>query len=277
MRKRLLGFTLGFVFTFAALVVGILLFTIATTPDQFNVLFVGSDQRGTERARSDVMFIVSMPKDPEVQPYFLTIPRDTFVDHEEYGLQKMTHFYALGDRPDDGKVLGNIDLTKAEIEKLLGIEVDATVEVTFQSFEEIIDTLGGAILDDGTQLSGQDALAIVRDRFTDGRSDFDRQTDARHILRSLLTKVKDPAVVKAMTAYFRDSDIARLQYEKKPLVRFLAAAGVERGGKIQIGEMEEDALPGYGERIYTPNFGKELYYWIADEEEIARIREEHFE
>lgn len=273
--KRLIAFILGFLITGIIIAVVFIVLAVVSAPDQYNVLFVGSDQRGTERARSDVMFIVSVPKSADKQPFFLTIPRDTYVEDEEWGIQKITHFYALGERPDDGKLLGNIELTRGHIQDVVGVDVDATVEVTFQSFEEIIDTLDGAVLN-GQTISGPEALAVVRDRFTGDRSDFDRQADAREILRSLVTKIKQPSTVKDLLAYFEDSEQARLEYKKAKLIHFLIGAGITRKGKITIGEMEDEALPGYGERIYTPSFGKELYYWIPDEEGIEEIVEEHF-
>ncbi|MFH1425891.1 MAG: LCP family protein [Candidatus Kerfeldbacteria bacterium] len=273
--RRILPFILGFIITSAVLIVVVLGFIVVTAPDHYNVLFVGSDQRGTERARSDVLFVVSVPKSSNKQPYFLTIPRDTYIEHEEWGMQKMTHFYALGERPDDEKALGNIELTRSVIEELLDIKVDATVEVTFQSFEEIINTLGGAVLE-GQVVDGPAALAVVRDRFTGDRSDFDRQADAREILRSLVTKIKKPSTVKSLLAYFNDAEQARLDYGKTKLIYFLVGAGISRKGQVSIGEMEEEALPGYGDRIYTPDFGKELYYWIPDEEAIVEIMQQHF-
>ncbi len=272
---RFTSFLFGFVLTLVILVGGTVLFIGSTAPKTYNVLFVGSDQRGTERARSDVLFIVAFPKSATALPYFLSIPRDTKIEHEEYGLQKITHFYALGDRPDDGKQLGNIALTTSVVEDLLDVTVDATVEVTFSSFESIIDNLGGAIVD-GAAVSGKDALAIVRDRFTGERSDFDRQSDAREIVRSLLTKIKEPLRARNMLATMQDDSQARVQYSRTRLIRFLIGAGVSRRGHITLGEMEEASLPGHGDRVYTPDFGKELYYWVLDEEATQRLVEEHF-
>lgn len=263
----------GFFVGLIGIILMIFLFITATAPDRYTILVIGSDQRGTERSRSDVMFLVSIHKNPEIAPYFFTIPRDTKIDHEKYGLQKMTHFYAIGDRPDDGKFLGNYELTSSIIEELLDIEIDATVEVTFESFEDIIDSLGGAILN-GKTVTGPEALAVVRDRFTDGRSDFDRQADGREIFRSLLTKIKEPARIRSLQEYFIDSKKARLTYNKAKLIHFLVGTGIARRGDVSIGEIEEGAIPGTGARIYTPDFGKELYYWIPDEEALATLVDE---
>lgn len=294
MKRKVIAFIFGFVLTGAAFSAVVLFFTAISAPERYNVLFVGSDQRNNERARSDVLFVVSIPKSADQQPFFLTIPRDTKIEHPEWGLEKIAHFYALGDRPEDGKELGNVDLTREVIEGLLGIEVDAVVEVTFTSFAEIVDMLGGAVLsardstgetfdgvDTGTltgkTISGTEALVVIRDRFTGERSDFDRQADAREILRSLITKIKSPSTVKKLIAYFDDASQARLQYDKEQLIHFLLGAGIARKGKLTIGEMAEADLPGYGDRIYTPSFGKGLYYWVPDEEAIMQLIEEHFQ
>lgn len=265
----------GVVLTLAVVITMGLLLLFWTASQNYNVLLIGSDQRGTERARSDVLFVVSVPKSGRAQPFFLTIPRDTLVEHPEYGMQKITHFYALGDRPADGKLLGNVDLTRAAVESLLGVKMDATVEVTFTSFAEIIDSLGGAVLR-GQTINGDGALQIVRDRFTSGRSDFDRQADAREILRSLITKLKNRQNLKKLQKYFAESEMARWQFDKWQLGRFLLSAGISRRGKITIGEITEEVVPGHSDRIYTPAFGKSLYYWVPDQEALQKIIESHF-
>lgn len=271
--KRFSAFTLGFLFTFFGIIIALVLVFYVTSPDRYNVLVIGSDQRGTERARSDVLFIVSIPKNGSEPAYFVSVPRDTKIEHEEYGLQKITHFYALGDRPDDGKILGNRDLTVTVVEKLLDLHVDATVEVTFQSFQDLIDTLGGVSLH-GQPATGEEALAVVRDRFTEGRSDFDRQADEREIFRQLLTKAKNPKQAKVVLNYFKTADDARLEYKKVKLLRFGVGAMIARGGKMEIGEMQEESLPGASAMIYTPDFGKELYYWVVDEEATKKLVDE---
>lgn len=260
---RLKAFIAGFSFTLTVLCVLALLLLYATSPDRYNLLVVGSDQRGTERARSDILFVVSFPKSATQRPTFISIPRDTKIEHPDWGLQKITHFYALGERPQDGKALGNIGLTAEAVEQLLGIEIDATLEVTFASFESLISEVGGATVN-GATVSAQEALGIVRDRFSDGRSDFDRQADAREILRSTLTKIKTPTMARTVFRSIQNSNQSRLQYDRYPTAHFLYGAAISRRGHVSIGEMEELVVPGESAKIYTPAFGKELYYWIPD-------------
>ena len=250
---RIPAFVAGFVLTLGTLISVTAFVAYVTAPSQYHVLIVGSDQRGSERARSDVLFLVSIPKDGSQKPYILSIPRDTKIEHDTYGLQKITHFYALGERPDDGKELGNIALTTEVVEGLLDTHIDATFEVTFTSFEDILTAVGGAVID-GKTVAAADALAIVRDRFTDGRSDFSRQADERQIFRSMLTQVKDIRNLKTIISLTKTSPDVRLQYKRLPLIRFLIGAAMSRHGRVEIGEMEEGELPGSGGRIYTPDF-----------------------
>lgn len=288
MARKLIAKIIGIT---ALIVLAVVLLVYLTSPKYYRVLVVGSDQRGTERARSDVLFVVSVPKSGDESPLFLSIPRDTKIEHEEYGLEKINHLYGYGERPDDDKLLGNIDATQGAVEDLLGVKMDATVEVTFASFAEIVDVVGGAVVSGesgggtfdgvntsalrGEVLTGEDALVLIRDRFTGDRTDFDRQADAREIMRSMITKVKDPDVVRSVLDYFDTAEYARLDFNKRRLGHFLIGAGIARKGQVSIGEMVEESIPGEGGRVYTPDFGKELYYWIVNEEELQALVEEH--
>jgi anionic cell wall polymer biosynthesis LytR-Cps2A-Psr (LCP) family protein len=259
-------------------IVGVLVLVILglyfTAPSNYNILVIGSDQRGDERARSDVLFIVSMPKSGSKQPVFLSIPRDTKIDHKEHGLQKITHFYSMGERTEKDKKLGNRILTTEVVEDLLDVKVDATLEVTFDSFQEIIDSVDGVSLE-GKEATGSQALARIRDRFTEGRSDFDRQANEREVFRGILTKVKSPTKARALYDYFETSDKAHVTFDKVKLARFAFGAGIARRGNISIGEMKEVEMPGESARIYTPSFGKSLYYWVVDEEELKTLVDEN--
>lgn len=241
-----------------------------TAPQWYRVLIVGSDQRGSERARSDVMMVLSIPRDSEKLPVTLSIPRDTRVDDEEYGLQKMTHFYALGERPE-GKLLGNIDLTQKQIEELLGVSIDATVEVSFQSFVEIIQELGGACIEDQCDASGEQSLAIIRDRFSDGRSDFSRQEDSRQLVVDLMRSLRTRESIQRLAEIFRTSDMARLQYTLPRAIHFVFGYSIAHRGRIELQDVESLSIPGSSDMVFTESFGKKLYYWIPDRQKLSEI------
>lgn len=233
-------------------------------PARYNVLVVGTDQRADERSRSDVLMVFSIPKNPERQATLLTIPRDTYVDIEGYGKDKITHAYVYGDAKDDR--LGNIDLTQQTVEDFLGIHVHATLEYNFESFKEIVDSLGGVTVA-GEKLDGEDALAIVRNRYRDG-GDFARTTDQREVFQGILTKARDRANAQSLLAYMETSENARLQYSTIDGVQFVAALFVRSYGNVAMPNIVEEVIPGAGARKYADAFGKELYFWVPDEEEL---------
>lgn len=246
-----------------------------TAPDHFNILVVGSDQRGTEAARSDVLMVFSVSKSKDEPINLLTIPRDTRVEVEGHGMQKITHAY--GYERDQGAILGNIELTEQTIEEFLDIPIHLTAEFTFNSFVDFVDQMGGAKAADGTKIDGEDALSMVRDRDRAG-GDFARAEDQRSVLKSLLPLVSSKSGVEDTIAFFNGHPESRVIIHWRPVIHFgLGYVIGHRSVKPQFDGMEEYVIPGAGDRIYTEEFGKELYYWVADEEATKELIAEHFE
>ncbi len=232
-----------------------------TAPSRYNVLIIGSDQRETEQARSDVLMVFSVPKSPNQPLSLITIPRDTKVEMTDFGMQKITHAYALGEREND--VLGSIDLTKDTVEDLLDIKIHATVEFTFESFKEIIDEFGGVDTEDG-RLDGEAALKIVRNRYREG-GDFARTQDQREIFLEFGKKITDASTAKTLYNFFNSHPQTRLKYNKLATYQFGLATYVRRWGKFDLINTYTNFIPGSGDYIYTPEFNADLYYWVPDE------------
>lgn len=254
---------------------GAILLSIAyvSAPRWYRILFIGSDQRGSERARSDVMVVLNIPSDSDEKPVLLSIPRDTLVQDNEYGLQKMTHFYAFGDRRDDGKILGNVDLTQHHIEELLNIRIDATVEVTFQSFVDIVNTLGGTCVEADCETAGNEALKVIRDRFSEGRSDFSRQENEREVIGALISRLHSRVAIEKIGKIFDSSHSARLQYNPMQLIYFGLRYVIAHRGTTFPAEYESLSVPGSSDMVFTESFGKKLYYWVPDTEKLSEIIE----
>lgn len=230
-------------------------------PRYYNILIIGSDQRSTEQARSDVLMVMAIPKSGKDKLSLVMIPRDTKIENADYGLQKITHFYAMWDDVTDR--LGNRELTTTVVEELLDINIDGTVEVTFDSFDDIIDLLGGVDLESG-HLDAAAAEEAVHNRFVQQDGDFGRADVQREILKSLMPKLKSPSNMKLVYDYLSTSERARLTISQPSLIAFGIAYVVGHKGNIVPGEINEVVLPGEGTRIYTPSFGKSLYYWELD-------------
>lgn len=240
-------------------------------PRYYNILIIGSDQRTSEPARADVLLLVAIPKSREDALSLITVPRDTKVEHAELDLQKLAHFYAMWD--DTTERLGNRDFTVDMVEELLGITIHGTVELTFDSFNDLVDLLGGVELTQG-HLSGDEAEELVHNRFIQPGGDFGRADAQRDIFKSLLPKLYDTANLKEVYNYLQTSERARLTFSKSSAAAFLLTFVMSHRGQLIPSEINEEVLPGEGQRIYTPAYDKSLYYWVLDTEQTEEIIDE---
>ncbi|MCI9062912.1 LCP family protein [Romboutsia sp.] len=157
-----------------------------------NILLVGVDGNNIEKGnRSDSMMILTI--DEKNQDIRLTsLARDTYVDIEGYGSEKLTHAYAYE----------GASLLIQTIKNNFGIDVDKYVAVSFDSFEKIIDILDGieinvskkevsqikGIKKSGTQtLNGSQALEYSRIRYID--SAYERDNRQRKVIKALYNKL----------------------------------------------------------------------------------------
>ncbi|MGN6242193.1 MAG: LCP family protein [Motilibacteraceae bacterium] len=164
--------------------------------DAMNILLVGSDSRegltaeqsrqlrvGTTASaagrRSDTMMLVHLSADRR-SVLVVSLPRDSYVAIPGHGHNKLNAAYAFG----------GPSLTVQTVEQATGVHVDHYVEVGFEGFAGVVDSLGGAevclpraIHDDKSHLDlaagrhhldGIEALKYVRTRDFDGRGDLGR-------------------------------------------------------------------------------------------------------
>ena len=173
-----------------------------------NILLVGTDGEYVEKGnRSDSMMVVTIDsKNKDIR--ISSIARDTYVDIPGYSTEKLTHAYAYE----------GIDLLKEVFKVNFDLDIDKYIAVNFSSFMEIIDEIGGVVVDvpesglesinsmidacynyysdkdsvgekeyltqAGTQrLNGYQALAFSRIRYTD--SAFHREARHREVAESV--------------------------------------------------------------------------------------------
>ena len=173
-----------------------------------NILLVGTDGEYIEKwNRSDSMMVVTIDsKNKDIR--ISSIARDTYVDIPGYSTEKLTHAYAYE----------GIDLLKEVFKVNFDLDIDKYIAVNFSSFMEIIDEIGGVVVDvpesglesinsmidacynyysnkdsvgekeylthAGTQrLNGYQALAFSRIRYTD--SAFHREARHREVAESV--------------------------------------------------------------------------------------------
>ncbi|ARF70030.1 hypothetical protein B7C51_22535 [Paenibacillus larvae subsp. pulvifaciens] len=112
----------------------------ALSEGDFNVLLLGTDARGDEVSRTDVIMAAHVsPKNKKVQ--LLSIPRDTRVLLEGIGYTKINHAHTIGEKKG-GNASGTGAMIQA-VSDLLKIPIHYYVKTDFKGFQHVIDTIGG--------------------------------------------------------------------------------------------------------------------------------------
>lgn len=193
------------------------LVSVEQTPEALNIILLGSDTTGddpdggastTTAAPSDTTAatgasagaagaagrsstIMVLHVDPKADfACLLSISRDLYVDIPGHGKGRISTAYSLG----------GPQLTIETVKNLIGVNIDRYVEVGFDSFEKIIDSLGGVYVDvdrlyddrahaihlqPGYQLlKGSDALLFARYRY-DGNRDAGRMSRQQRVLAAV--------------------------------------------------------------------------------------------
>ena len=167
-----------------------------------NILLIGQDRRPDEgRQRSDCMILCSLnPETKELS--MISFLRDLYVQIPGHSDNRLNAAY----------VYGGFDLIKETFEYNFGVTVDGCLEVDFDSFEQIVDILGGVeieltsaeaeIVGSGAteglcHLNGAQALTYTRIRKID--SDFQRTARQRTLLNAVFSKMKGCSLTELMT------------------------------------------------------------------------------
>ena len=179
------------------------------TSKPFNVLISGSDTRGgfDENGRSDVIMIATV--NPKTHTILLTsVPRDFYVTTAcdagdgcmQGALDKITHTGIHG-----------TNTTKRTVEQLLGIEINYTFKVGFDTVTKLVDTLGGVdvyvepgyavhneyinVKEGVNHLYGEEALEYARERYAYTEGDRQRTKNQQQVLMGIVKEVTKPSVI----------------------------------------------------------------------------------
>ncbi|NLC53590.1 MAG: LCP family protein [Firmicutes bacterium] len=187
-----------------------------------NILLLGvdepnlNDQGELERPRTDTMLFLAV-RPEQGRAALFSIPRDSLIEIPGVGM----------DRINMAHVYGGYELTKSLVEKILELPVDRYLMVNFQSFEEIVDLVGGVEvtvdkrmlyedqsagfsidLQPGRQkLTGYQALGFVRFR-RDALGDITRTRRQQQFLAALANKLQEKETL--LRAIRRFPDLIRI-------------------------------------------------------------------
>ena len=178
-----------------------------------NFLVLGSDTRGSDRGRSDVIVLVHIPEDPE-SVQMIHFPRDLYVSIPGHGKNKINAAYAFGGAP----------LLVETMQNLLGVRIDHVARTDFEGFKRMTDAVGGvrvyaeegnsaggnggaAIVEGWNELDGEQALAFVRERYELSEGDISRGRRQLAVIKALLLEAtsRDTITNPVKVARFTDA------------------------------------------------------------------------
>jgi len=241
---------------------------------RINILLIGADtfEEGYDVGRSDSMIVTGIDLESgEIS--MLSIPRDTYVEIEGHGHNKINSAYSYG----------GVDLLSSTIENLLGIPIDYYAKTDFAGFREIVDLLGGIDIDvdkrmyyhtyDGLidvepglqHLDGEKALQYVRFRH-ESMGDISRTERQQIFLLAVYEAATSPENIsrlpEVMSSFLKvlETDLTNSQ-----LTRLSSIAR-----RFDTENIRHSTLPGW---FWNYNGGS---YWKNNEEETEELVKIYF-
>jgi len=228
---------------------------ILTPPHPSNpILILGSDQVS---GNTDVIFTVQMA---DGLTRVTQVPRDTFVESPDLGVQKVNALYAVA----------GIDATRSEVGRLVGTPVQKHLKVNLRAVERVAEALGGVevtvpkrmLYADYSQglfidlypgkqiLRGRDLEGFLRFRH-DEAGDLGRMERQRLVINEVFRKLGRPAALAQLPALLKiageDIDTNLTPLEMSRVI-----------GMLGQSKLSSSRLPG---RLYWQN---DLSYWMPD-------------
>lgn len=168
--------------------------SVKESDEPFYLLLLGSDARGDEASRSDVTMLARIDT-ASAQVDLVSIPRDTMVDIEGQGTQKINAAYTFGGPA------GAVET----VSEFAGVPISHYAEIHFDELKTLVDMLGGVwvnvpegfdsgnggvSLQAGEQLlNGEQALAFARERYNVSGGDFGRAQAQRIIVEAIIKQI----------------------------------------------------------------------------------------
>lgn len=176
-----------------------------------NIMLIGQQARKNETAKlSDTMILCSINKDTKTVT-LTSFLRDLYVKLPNFqghvcGKNRINVAYNLGWYWAGEK--GGMEMLDQLIYENFGVEVDYNVEVGFDAFTDVVDTLGGVDIEltgaeaghlglggAGTyHLDGEKALGYARTRSID--NDFNRTARQRKVVSALINKCRNMSLTE---------------------------------------------------------------------------------
>lgn len=247
-------------------------------PRRFLVYLSGTDTFGSAatRARSDVNILAAV--DTQAKKLLLVAtPRDFYVTFPETGgaRDKLAHAGVYG-----------VEASAAALEGLYGVTVDYWVKMNFTGFVELIDALGGVeVYSDQeftvepiktyrqgyNQLTGLEALAFARERYSFPDGDYQRAKNQMEVIRAVVEKCSSFALVQNFRPVL---EAAREHLETNMPKEHLYGLAAQQLG--DPGPWTVETYTAQGESAYRETWsmpGQELYVILPGEDSVREAKE----
>lgn len=250
------------------------------TEHPFNVLITGSDSRVgiEENARSDVNMVVTI--NPTTNTILLTsIPRDYYVTTvcdaadgcQNGAMDKITHTGMTG-----------INTTKRTVENLLGIEINYTVKVGFDTVTELVDALGGvdvyvepgyalngflgdknmSVIEGWNHLNGKQALVYSRERYAYTEGDRQRTKNQQQVVMGIIDKMTSSSV---LANYADLMDALGDTFQTTMSASEIQALIQYQMDKMPSWTVEQYMVDGTGDTLMCAELGQAAYVMVPDQ------------
>lgn len=250
------------------------------TEHPFNVLITGSDSRVdiSENARSDVNMVVTV--NPTTNTILLTsIPRDFYVTTvcdaadgcQNGAMDKITHTGLTG-----------INTTKRTVENLLGIEINYTVKVGFDTVTELVDALGGvdvyvesgyalngflgdknmSVTEGWNHLNGKQALVYSRERYAYTEGDRQRTKNQQQVVMGIIDKMTSSSV---LANYADLMDALGDTFQTTMSASEIQALIQYQMDKMPSWTVEQYMVDGTGDTLMCAELGQAAYVMVPDQ------------
>ena len=247
-------------------------------PRRFLVYLSGTDTFGSAatRARSDVNILAAV--DTQAKKLLLVAtPRDFYVTFPETGgaKDKLAHAGVYG-----------VEASAAALEGLYGVTVDYWVKMNFTGFVELIDALGGVeVYSDQAftvepiktyrqgynQLTGLEALAFARERYSFPDGDYQRAKNQMEVIRAVVEKCSSFALVQNFRPVLEAAGEHLETNMPKEHLYGLAALQLGDPGPWTVETYTAQGESAYRETYSMP--GQELYVILPGEDSVQEAKE----
>ena len=233
--------------------------------EPFSVLVLGVDEREADAGRSDTMLVLTVNPTTK-STKMVSIPRDTYTEIVGKGFKdKINHAYAFG----------GIEMSMNSVEHLLDIPIDYVVQVNMESFQDIVDAVGGIEVDNPFKfesgshtfnkgkidLNGEEALAFVRMRYEDPRGDFGRQDRQKQVIQGVL---REGASVNSIMNY--KNIFGAIGKNIRTNMTFEEMVEVQANYRDAVGKIDQLYIQeGQGQKMNG------IWYYMMNEEELETV------